>query len=394
MRVKLGNPVSGADFWPRAEIVEDLFNALVNDQGSRRLFGLRRIGKTSVLMELQRRLIERPELTVIRMDVQGVSRFKDFLGKVFEQIHADDRRVKIKKVLSSNPVAQSLLSAAWSRIAGTAAPVAPISFVNEFEHRTAWEGGIEDALREAGPVVLIIDELPFMLRNMLNDDYKPRDVERFLATLRSWRMNAGVRMLLSGSLGLAQIKRTHGVHVADHIGDLFPERLPPLSRQEALALVDALAAGEKLDDWTSAQSMAVVDASAELWPIFLQYGFSAAAKSPARDPALVTLAVNASVRQSLDETFYQQFTERLSRYGHDEKPARAMLKAVAAASPQSTSFEAFDKALRAIGALDRRDDLLEALREDDLLLFDTDAQWAWPASKLVPIWVRSRAWGR
>jgi hypothetical protein len=394
MRIKLGNPVSGDDFWPRPEVIDSLFSALVEDQGSRRLFGLRRIGKTSVLLELQRRLRERPDLTVIRIDVQGVSRFKDFLGKVFAEISNDDRLKKIRLSLSSNPVAQSLLSAVWTRIAGTAAPAAPISFVNEFEHSTAWAGGIEHALREAGPVVLIVDELPFMLRNMLKDGYKPWDVERFLATLRSWRMNAGVRILLSGSLGLAQLKRTDGVQVADHIGDLFPEPLPPLARGDAIQMVEALAKGESVEDWASTLSAAIVDASAETWPIFLQYGFDAVKKSASRDPALVRGTIDAHVRRVLDETFYAQFTTRLSRYDEDEKPARAILKAIVASFPEPVSFAVLDSRLDSIGHSDRRDDLFEALREDDFLLFDTEAQTAWPASKLVPIWVRSRSWGR
>jgi hypothetical protein len=287
-----------------------------------------------------------------------------------------------------------LLAAVWTRIAGTAAPAPSVGFVNEFEHSAAWAGGIEHALREAGPIVLIVDELPFMLRNMLAEDYKPRDIERFLATLRSWRMNAGVRMLLSGSLGLAQIKRTNGVEVADHVGDLFPERLPPLSREQAIGMVDALAIGEKVADWSAPLSAAIVEACAETWPIFLQYGFEEIRKSGLRDPAGMKALIEARVRLALDETFYEQFTTRLSRYADDIKPARAILKAVAANAEATVSFEALDKALGAMGAIERRDDLFEALREDDFILFDTEAQTMRPASKLVPIWVRSRAWGR
>jgi hypothetical protein len=394
VRVKLGNPVSGDDFWPRPEVVDTLFKALADDQGSRRLFGLRRIGKTSVLLELQRRLSARAELTVIRIDVQGISRFRDFLAKVFDQIPNDNRLKKVGQSLSAHTIARSLLSAALARLGGTPVPVSPISFVNEFEHSAAWAGGIEHALREAGPIVLIVDELPFMLRNMLAEDYKPRDIERFLATLRSWRMNAGVRMLLSGSLGLAQIKRTNGVEVADHVGDLFPERLPPLSREQAIGMVDALAIGEKVADWSAPLSAAIVEACAETWPIFLQCGFEEIRKSGLRDPAGMKALIEARVRLALDETFYQQFTTRLSRYDDDIKPARAILKAVAANAERTVSFEALDKALGAMGAIERRDDVFEALREDDFILFDTEAQTVRPASKLVPIWVRSRAWGR
>jgi hypothetical protein len=394
IRSKIGNPVGGDDFWPRPDVVDPLFDALVNDKGSRRLFGLRRIGKTSVVLELERRLRARADLTVIQIDVQGVSRFKDFLNKLFEQIPAETRLQQTKKSIATNAALQSFLPALATRLTGSAATQAQSTFHNEFEHKAVWAGDIEAALEEAGPIVLIIDELPFMLRNMMRDGYKPFDAERFLATLRSWRMNSGVRMLLSGSIGLAQLERLDGVAVADHIGDLYPVSLPPLSRAQAIELVEALALGEEVDDWTTALSEAIVDASAELWPIFLQYGFNDVLRSRERDPSKVKAIVEAQVRQALDENFYTQFSTRLSRYGNDEKSVRAILKTVVAADPEPVTFAAIDEALAKLNAGERRDDLLEALREDDFMSFDTESQTLRAASKLVPLWVRARAWGR
>jgi len=243
-------------------------------------------------------------------------------------------------------------------------------------------------------VVLIIDELPFMLRNMIRNGYKPSDAEQFLATLRTWRMNCRVRMLLSGSIGFAQLSRLEDVPVADHIADIHPVALPPLSLSSAIDMVDALAAGEGIANWTRELSEAIVDASAETWPIFLQYGFDAIAKSGVRDPANVAAAIENNVRQALDENFYSQFATRLSRYEDDEKAARVVLKTVVATDPMPAGFQAIDDALTKISAIDRRDDLLEALREDDFIMFDTGAQTVRPASKLGPIWVRARAWGR
>ena len=394
IRSKIGNPVSGHDFWPRPDVVDPLFDALVNDKGSRRLFGLRRIGKTSVVLELERRLRARDDLTVIQIDVQGVSRFKDFLNKLFERIPAETRLRRTQQKIATNAALQSLLPALVARLTGNAAAQAQSTFQNEFEHKAVWAGDIEAALEEAGPIVLIVDELPFMLRNMMRDGYKPFDAERFLATLRSWRMNSGVRMLLSGSIGLAQLERLDGVAVADHIGDLYPVSLPPLPRAEAIELVEALALGEEVDDWTIALSEAIVDLSAELWPIFLQYGFNDVSRSGERDPSKVRAIVEAQVRQALDENFYKQFSTRLSRYGDDEKSVRAILKAVVAADAEPVAFVAIDEALAKLNTGERRDDLIEALREDDFISFDTESQTLRAASKLVPLWVRARAWGR
>jgi hypothetical protein len=386
MRVKLGNPVSGVDFWPRPDIVDNLYKALVEDRGSRRMFGLRRIGKTSILLELERRLRADKEHVVIRVDVQGVNRFRDFLSKVFEQIPSDSKFREARQHIAANHFMKALLPAVIARIGGSSAPAqAPLAgFTNEFHHNAAWEGDIEKALCEVGTLVLIIDELPFMLRNMLRGDYQPADIERFLATLRNWRFNCGVRILLAGSLGLGQVARDMKVHIADHVGDLLPVAVPPLESEDAADMVDALANGEGLRDWSRALSHAVVEASAETWPIFLQYGFDAVWKSGVRDPARVKETINARVRQSLDETIYSQFSTRLARYGADEKFARATLRCVAGGLPEPATFDALDAVL----------DKFDALREDDFLVFDTESRTIRPASKLVPIWVRARSWGR
>lgn len=396
LRNVLGNPVHGADFWPRPDVVEPLFDALAHNKGSRRLFGLRRIGKTSVILELERRLRAAEGLTVIHIDTQDVNRFRDFLFKVLDGVPAGSPLAQARKLLATNRALQSLAPTLFERIFGIVAPKPEQGFRNEFEHMAVWTSDIEAALKQAAPIVLIIDELPYMLRNMMQSGYTAADAGQFLATLRSWRINCGVRMLLTGSIGFAQLGRLDGVAIADHTGDLYPETLPPLSRDEAVGMVNALARHAQTAGWTKEKSEAVVDASAELWPIFLHYGFDAATREPDpdKDPPTIRAIVERDVRQALDETFYSQFTTRLSRYDADEKAARAILKAVVAANPEPTPFDAIDRALDQLSALDRRDDLLEALREDDFIQFDTSAQTLRAASKLVPLWVRARAWGR
>lgn len=257
---KIGNPVSGDDFFPRPEVVDRLYDDLARNRGSRRLFALRRIGKTSVLLELERRLrASRDPLTVIRVDAQGLNRFQDFLGKVFEQIPTESRFDRIRQRLSNNAALQALMPWVLPRTPNQATAQANQNFVSEFQHSAIWAGDIAAALKEAEPIVLMIDELPFMMRNMIARGYKPADVETFLATLRDWRMNSGVRMLFSGSIGLAQLARIEKVHVADHIADMLPVRLPPLTRDAAIEMVEALARGEQAAGWTRALSEAIVD---------------------------------------------------------------------------------------------------------------------------------------
>lgn len=390
LRSRIGNPVRGADFWPRPEIVDRLCDDMLNDRGSRRLFGLRRIGKTSILHEVERRFQSDAKLPIIRMDVQSIPRLGDFLDQIFLQLPQEEKKLEnFRKTLTTNPIVKSLLSATFRRLEGTTAPTESGSLKNEFDFSNAWSGDIQAALKEVGPLILMIDELPFMLRNMKKDGYPARDIERFLAMLRDWRLNCGVRMILSGSLGLAQLRRLDGVQVADTIGDIQPIQLPPLTHQNAIAMVDALAAGENTADWTAALSQAIVDASAETWPIFLQYGFDAVRRAGCRDPLQVKAILDRDVRSAINENFYEQFTTRLSRYEKDEGGARKILKLIS--KEHAARLDDVDKIL---GDGPDRDNLLEALIEDDFIQIDTEAQEIRPASRLVPIWIRARAWGR
>jgi len=391
MRYRVGNPVIGGDFWPRPDVVDDIHARLTKHEQSVRLFGLRRIGKTSVLLELERRLREDPSLTVLRIDAQAIRRFGDFLAAIVGGLPEGGATEKLRTVANKNPTLRTLFSAALRKIGVENAGEA--GFQSEFNHQAFWVGDFEEVFRNAGPLILLIDELPYMIRNMLEGgNYKPNDIEGFLATLRGWRMNAGVRMVLAGSLGLAQIRRMYGVSIHDHIGDILPRSLPPLTRDDAAAMVEALARGEGAEEWTPELTKAVVGTAGETWPIFLQQGCKAILDAGIRDPDQVAGEIARSVRPIADEVFHTQFSTRLSRYGEDERAARTILRTVVRAEP--AGFDLIDDALDKIDALERCDDLLDALREDDFIEFDTEARTVRTASRLVPVWVRSRSWGR
>jgi len=391
MQYRVGNPVIGGDFWPRPDVVDDIHARLTKHEQSVRLFGLRRIGKTSVLLELERRLREGGSLTVVRIDAQAFRRFGDFLAAIVGELPEGRATERLRTAASNNPMLKSLFSAALRKIGVENEREA--GFQNEFSHQAFWSGNIQEMFRNAGSLVLLIDELPYMIRNMLvSGIYKPNDIESFLAELRGWRMNAGVRMVLAGSLGLAQIRRMYDVSVNDHIGDIHPRSLPPLMPDDAKAMVEELVRGEGGEGWTPELTKAVVDTAGDTWPIFLQLGCKAILDAGIRDPGQVAGEIARSVRPIADEQFHTQFSTRLSRYGEDERAARTILRTVVRAEP--VGFDLIDKALEEIDALERCDDLLDALREDDFIEFDTEARTVRTASRLVPVWVRSRSWGR
>lgn len=399
MRRALGKPVIGEDFWPRPEIVDKIVAAISDGRESRRLFGLRRIGKTSILLEVETRLKARDELTVIRIDAQGCQSFGDFLGKLAAALPREGKAAAAaQRAMRIAPVKEAI-----DRVIGRfLKPGQPegerqASVTDVLRHQALWSGDMENALKEAAPVVLIIDELPFMLRDMLKNGHTPADIERLLSLLRGWRFDCDLRLLLSGSIGLGHIERAHNIDCRNHVNDALPIDIPPLKPEDAIRMVDALADGEKTTGWTTELSRTVVETVAELYPIFLQYGFAVAADSDKRRPEEIAPIIVTETKRILDETFYAQFTTRLERYGSDQTVARIILKTTVATSvggDGKTTFADIDAALAKAGMSDRRDDVMEAMREDDFVIFDTQAQTIWPTSRLVVIWVRARSWGR
>jgi len=383
----LGQPVIGADFWPRPDVVDPIVAHLKGGTANIKMFGLRRIGKSSILLELERRL--RGEgMAVIRIDAQKHTQFRALMADIVDGLPKTGTKEIWQKV-TGNKLVNWLIDRSVEAYGSNSSSG---GFVNEFAHHSAWSGEIENLLKAAGPMVLILDELPIMARSMLASGYRGIDIEQFLATLRSWRFECGVRMVFAGSLGFGALERDHKVNIRDHISDPLAITIPPLNQNDALAFVEKLAASAGMTDWNSALSEAVVAQSAETWPIFLQFGFDAVRRSIARGAQAAAEAIRSSVPMQLDENFYSQFRTRLARYGTQEPAARTILKLVSASD--TVTFTAIDGALAAKSWLDLRDDLLEYLKDDDFIEVDTKTGTVKTASKLVPVWVRARAWGR
>ena len=385
----LGQPVKGDDFWPRPDVVDPIVDHLVQGTANIKMFGLRRIGKSSVLLELEHRL-QTAGMTVVHIDAQKHTQFRSLMAEIVEGLPSAGTGEDLRKKFGGNKLVTWLIDRTAEHFG--AAPRAE-GFVNEFNHHAAWSGDIETLLKAATPLVLILDELPIMARSMLANGYRPVDIEQFLATLRSWRFRCGVRMVFAGSLGFGALERDHGVNIRDNISDPKAISIPPLLQSQAVDFVDALATSKGLSDWSRALSEWVVAESAETWPIFLQYGFDAVVRAGARTESAARQAIRSGVRDQLDENFYTQFGTRLARYRDQEKAARVILKALVA-SDRPAALQTVDAALEQKDLLHLRDDLLEYLRDDDFIEIDTQAGTIRAASKLVPIWVRARAWAR
>ena len=235
MRSSTGRWVSGDDFFNRENEL-DILERHVRDHNHILLTGQRRMGKTSIVRELGRRL-EIEGWVFLFADVEAAtcaedaiadiakaaypirsitSRFtagmKRWLKDNIEELGADEFRVKIRAGLDPG---------SWRRHG---------------------KGLLRNCAEHDKPVLLAIDELPIFLKRMLQHDNGAQRVDEFLSWLRSAFQDLGDDspvLIVSGSIGLNHLVRRLGI--PDRINHLYSFRLGPWNRDTSVACFTLLA---------------------------------------------------------------------------------------------------------------------------------------------------------
>ena len=214
----------------------------------------RRMGKTSLVRELLRRLSAEGDFQTVFVDLEDAGSAADAVAEIAVQSRPAQR--------------------AWSRIKDRFANVLRgvgdrIDAVSVAEVRVKLRAGIDagswrqkgdevlaalaDLAESDRPVVLAIDELPILVNQMLkDDDYRitpegKRAVDEFLSWLRRNGQDHRSRicLIVSGSVGLEPILRQAGLSA--HANIFSPFDLKPWNEQTALDCLAALAEGRDLD---------------------------------------------------------------------------------------------------------------------------------------------------
>lgn len=235
MKLSTGRWVSGDDFFGRERELMAL-RTLVQERNHFLLTGQRRMGKTSVLKELGRRLqtknweflfadveaaacaedaiaaIARPVYPVRSMASRFAIGMRRWLGENIEEVNAFEFAVKIRAGLNAGN---------WKRHG---------------------EKLLRICAEHEKPVLLVIDELPIFLKRMLRGPDGQERVDEFLSWLRGVlqdTVNDSLVLAVSGSIGLQPLVRRLGI--SDRVNHLYPFRLGPWDREESIACFRCLA---------------------------------------------------------------------------------------------------------------------------------------------------------
>jgi hypothetical protein len=391
MRRHVGNPVSGERFWPRPDLLEPLVESIHARQESQKLFGLRRIGKSSLMKECALRL-ERLGWVTVEINAEDFGGVESLFSGLLSKIQDRSLKARVLNAFEQNKYLPSqLLECALALLRPGPAPAQQDFGPPVRAYWSVLAAVIGDAIRGSDkPVVLFLDELPFMLQNMLARGAPREELESLLAGLRSWRQDAGLVMVLSGSLGLGWVMREQRLPSV-LFNNLNSLAITPLSAGEARAMLDGILACEPVDWWTEAATECLLDQLGRhaLYPIFVQVAFDKVKQARAATPDAVALAFKEKVELDLVSNFYKQFKDRLRRY---DAPAQAGAHAVLSGLSQARD-EALDLELAAALVAEAApgldpDELLDILAEDGFIRVDHAQQTARPSSPLVSAWWR------
>ncbi len=217
-----GPPVVGDDLYGRAQEIEQLWAALARGENPLML-APRRVGKTSLMQELQRD--PRANWDVVYIDVEDARGAADLFARVIAELAQDGR---YRNWLESGRLPHALRSA-WVSFTHVKA----LSVELKRALGRDWAPAADylekrlERLPEGRRLLIIVDELPILVSRMLDSENGREEAALLLAKLRRWRqlpaLRGKVQTLIGGSIGLEGVLRR--ARLSASINDLAPFRV-------------------------------------------------------------------------------------------------------------------------------------------------------------------------
>ena len=248
-----GNWVEGDRFFDRDTEIEALAER-VRDGTHTLLTAPRRMGKTSLVRELLRRLADEGRFETIFVDLEGATDPADAIAEIgFRSRPAQGAWGRIKILFANVLPAEAEIGGRVPALADADLRVKLRAGVDAGNWRHKGDEVFAALAGNALPVVLAIDELPILVNRLLKgDDYRMtperrRAADEFLSWFRkNGQMHRGrISMILSGSVSLEPILRQAGLSA--HANILSPFDLKPWDEETAMACLGALGESYGLD---------------------------------------------------------------------------------------------------------------------------------------------------
>lgn len=281
MKLKIGSPATGDNFFPRNRLREKIIRALQRDHIA--FLGPRRTGKTSILKEIESN--PPPGIAAVYLDLQGLRDVPAWLNLM----------LKTAKTLIQQPP-DKLKWLKWSgqKLKSGLQRIEEISVLGQGIKLSPGQPAVQDwepvadqflaLLRDEDlPIYFMLDEFPWFLGHVA-DNHTSAEVDAAMNWFRRARMalaDKPSRFLITGSIGLNGLLRRLGL--APAANDFDPIEIEPLEDAEALLFIEKLAEGESLDIPAPLREQ-ILRRLGVGWPLLLSTFVSEIQERPATTP--------------------------------------------------------------------------------------------------------------
>ena len=254
-----GNWVEGDRFFDREAELEAL-SERVRDGTHTLLTAQRRMGRTSLVRELLRRLGDKGHFETVFVDLEGASTPADVVAEIgFQARAAQGAWSQLKSLFANVLPAEVEVGGRVPALAGADLRVMLRAGIDAGNWRHRGDEVFAALAGNGRPVVLALDELSILVNRLLKgDDHlkgngygitpeRRRAADEFLSWLRkNGQTHRGrISMILSGSVSLEPILQQAGLSA--HVNVFSPFDLKPWDRETAMACLGALGKNYDLD---------------------------------------------------------------------------------------------------------------------------------------------------
>jgi len=333
------NPVSGENFYGRENFVKHLFS-LLKKGNSFLLLGIRRTGKSSVIEEIKRRIIEEGEIEVVYLNCQRYKGIEELYKELFLSLPRDLGERLSRYLSGTKKIPKKIIDVISDHVEEVKVAGSGVKLRNDIiDYADPLRIEISKFFsKEKKRIILLIDELPFLIEkiSLSNKENILDEIETILITLRDWR-NAKIAMAVCGSLNLHQQLEELGIS-RKLLAGLITQRLSTFTREEAKGLLQKLNESYQVNLSNDIIEL-MLSLLPDYVPLFIQYFFHVVQIYEGQLTSEVIEELNKKeVYPQLDQDFVYQFQERLKIFkGNDLATARNILAYIAKEQPVNTN---------------------------------------------------------
>lgn len=392
MKANPGGQIDLKEVVGRDQIIEQIWDTL--EQQSIQMNAERRIGKTTIIKKLCAE--PRTGWVPIFQDLEQYHTARDFAMAIYREVE-QFLSVRQRVARRSRELLKSL--------GGT--EVGGIFKLPDFVEESQWKDiltySIQDLIHECKKkderLLFLWDEVPYMLSSIKDREGESTAME-ILDTLRALRQThggSGLRMILTGSIGLHHVIKSlkQQNYANTPLNDTFPIVVPPLELEPARELAIKLIKGENIQTKSPKETANAIAQVSDRFPFYIHHIVKALKQSGLEGSRKsVEQIVSQQLLDANDPWELSHYRERIPvYYGRNDKQAiLGILDGIAVLS-EAISISGLLAELKSTGKLDDREqliDLLKLLEQDHYLSRTVNGHYQFQFSLLQRWWKLSR----